>query len=64
MLSTPNARPRQQTNIQKLNYRENNSIKRWKSLCKHSLFFGSQLPSHYCRRLERFCYGAGAFKID
>ncbi len=25
---------------------------------------GSQLPSHYCRRLERFRYGAGAFKID
>src|ERR1700740_1144122 len=24
----------------------------------------SQLPSHYCRRLERFRYGAGAFKID
>jgi len=24
---------------------------------------GSQLPSHYCRRLERFRYGAGAFKI-
>jgi phytoene dehydrogenase-like protein len=25
---------------------------------------GSQLPSRYCRRLERFRYGAGAFKID
>jgi phytoene dehydrogenase-like protein len=25
---------------------------------------GSQLPSHYCRQLERFRYGAGAFKID
>jgi phytoene dehydrogenase-like protein len=25
---------------------------------------GSQLPSYYCRRLERFRYGAGAFKID
>jgi phytoene dehydrogenase-like protein len=25
---------------------------------------GPQLPSHYCRRLERFRYGAGAFKID
>jgi phytoene dehydrogenase-like protein len=25
---------------------------------------GSRLPSHYCRRLERFRYGAGAFKID
>jgi phytoene dehydrogenase-like protein len=25
---------------------------------------GSQLPAHYCRRLERFRYGAGAFKID
>ena len=24
----------------------------------------SQLPSHYCRRLERFRYGPGAFKID
>ena len=24
----------------------------------------SQLPSHYCRRLKRFRYGAGAFKID
>jgi phytoene dehydrogenase-like protein len=24
----------------------------------------SQFPSHYCRRLERFRYGAGAFKID
>jgi phytoene dehydrogenase-like protein len=25
---------------------------------------GSQLPRHYCKRLERFRYGAGAFKID
>jgi phytoene dehydrogenase-like protein len=25
---------------------------------------GSQLPSRYCRRLQRFRYGAGAFKID
>ncbi len=25
---------------------------------------GSQLPLHYCKRLERFRYGAGAFKID
>ena len=25
---------------------------------------GSQLPSHYRKRLERFRYGAGAFKID
>jgi phytoene dehydrogenase-like protein len=25
---------------------------------------GSQLPSHYCKRLESFRYGAGAFKID
>jgi phytoene dehydrogenase-like protein len=25
---------------------------------------GSQLPSRYCRRLERFRYGAGAYKID
>ncbi len=25
---------------------------------------GSQLPSRYCMRLERFRYGAGAFKID
>jgi phytoene dehydrogenase-like protein len=25
---------------------------------------GSQLPSRYCKRLERFRYGAGAFKID
>ena len=25
---------------------------------------GSQLPSRYCRRLERFRYGAGAFKVD
>jgi phytoene dehydrogenase-like protein len=25
---------------------------------------GSQLPSRYCRRLECFRYGAGAFKID
>jgi phytoene dehydrogenase-like protein len=25
---------------------------------------GAQLPSHYRRRLERFRYGAGAFKID
>jgi phytoene dehydrogenase-like protein len=25
---------------------------------------GSRLPPHYCRRLERFRYGAGAFKID
>ena len=25
---------------------------------------GSQLPPHYCKRLERFRYGAGAFKID
>ena len=25
---------------------------------------GSQLPSRYCRRLERFRYGPGAFKID
>lgn len=25
---------------------------------------GSQLPLHYCRRLERFRYGPGAFKID
>jgi phytoene dehydrogenase-like protein len=24
----------------------------------------SQLPSRYCKRLERFRYGAGAFKID
>lgn len=24
----------------------------------------SQLPSRYCRRLERFRYGAGAFKVD
>ena len=24
----------------------------------------SQFPSHYCRRLKRFRYGAGAFKID
>lgn len=24
----------------------------------------SQLPSHYCKRLESFRYGAGAFKID
>ncbi|QNI32752.1 NAD(P)/FAD-dependent oxidoreductase [Alloacidobacterium dinghuense] len=25
---------------------------------------GSQLPPHYCKLLERFRYGAGAFKID
>jgi len=25
---------------------------------------GCQLPSRYCRQLERFRYGAGAFKID
>src|SRR5260370_33348581 len=25
---------------------------------------GSQLPSRYCRRVERFRYGAGAYKID
>ena len=25
---------------------------------------GYQLPSRYCRRLERFRYGAGAYKID
>ena len=25
---------------------------------------GSQLPSRYCKRLERFRYGPGAFKID
>jgi phytoene dehydrogenase-like protein len=25
---------------------------------------GSQLPLHYCKRLEGFRYGAGAFKID
>jgi phytoene dehydrogenase-like protein len=25
---------------------------------------GHQLPSRYCRRLERFRYGAGAYKID
>jgi phytoene dehydrogenase-like protein len=25
---------------------------------------GSQLPPRYCRQLERFRYGAGAFKID
>ena len=28
------------------------------------LIAGSQLPLDYCKRLERFRYGAGAFKID